>query len=160
MQEIVKTSIVAIVLILAIIFVVGTRGNDSLDWSKINVNVAENGDSFSYNIVSSEYNGQYAGSSNIYAMVGKNEDGTYRLYFIRVMGVVKTAILRIDDLTLSKDGVGTFKNNNGNQMKITFGVGQFSAENTLDTVVDNGIKGKYVKTADISKFDINELKTK
>lgn len=160
MKETIKTAVVAILLILALWFVVGTRGNDTLDWSKMSVDVSKYEETFSYNIVSSDYNGQYEGASNIYALVGKNDDGTYRVYFIRVMGVIKTAILRIDDLKLSEDGVGIFNNTNGNQMKITFGKGYFSTENVHETVVDNGIKGRYSKTGDISKFDINELKTK
>ena len=165
MKEIIKTAAVALILLLAIIAVVITRGDDTTDWSKFNINVAEEEDSFSYEIVPSEYNGTYSNITKhkLYAMVGKNPDGTYRMYFVRAIGKIKSVILRIDDLTLDANGTGRFSTEGisgtttVSYLNVAFTKEQVRVYTGPDQAGSSDIQGMYNKYGDIARFSLRDF---
>jgi hypothetical protein len=104
MKELIKTIVVAVLLIVALVVVISTRGSGSLDPSKFNIDIAKE-DSFSYELAPSEINGSYENGNKykVYCMAGLNPDGTYRLYFIKAMGHFKNVVLRFDNLQLDEN---------------------------------------------------------
>ena len=164
MKKFFKTAGLAIIVILAFIIVFSSKGNDSLDIDKTreqNIQILE--DKYVYSIAKSDLNGQYKNQkgNNVYAMLGKNNDGTYRLYFIKTMGSIsRSVILRIDDLELKADGSGSFKNDTNNTLTIVTGSKRFTISKLPQTTGDQLLEGEYEMMHTISKFSSDEFTSK
>ncbi len=166
MKDIIETAIVALLVVLAAVMLVSTRGTDDTDWSKFKLDVKAKEDSFSYDIVESEYNGAYENKSSkqrIYAMLGKNPSGTYRLYFFKAFGQVKTTILMVDNLILDNTGKGIFsmEGYNGSTtvsyLNIECTPGFIRIFTDGSQAGSSDLKGSYQRYSIITRFDSNSV---
>ena len=164
MNEYIKTGVVFILVILAAIMVITTRGNDELDM-KIDFDFSTEED-FVYAIDTSNnaLNGEYKRNTGDYKyfMVGKNPDSnTYRLYFIQVGSAVfgsttKNVVLRVDDLKIDGNGMGKFTTDNGAGMKITFSDKMAIVASDM-SLGDASIEGTYIRQKGISTFSLSQF---
>ena len=163
MKDILRLLGIVALIVLAVIIVAGSRGNDELDF---NLNKKEQeeyeNENFYYNIEKAQENGQYKNmdKSNTYAMLGKNSDGTYRLYFIKAVGMNKLVILREDSLEIRSDGSGTFRNNSNKVLTINLYSKSFTIQAPPQTTGDSEIEGSYQMMHSISSFSASEFKFK
>lgn len=159
-KEIIKTVIVFILLIIAAFVVFTTRGNDKMEWD-INFNI-ETEDAFNYDIVADTQNGEYKNTkgNRMFAMVGKNYDGTYRIYFIHIGTAVglnnKEPIVRIDDAKLDANGSYVFTNQNNVSLKLTLKDKNLTVTSNM-SLGDSQIEGNYTFQKSISRFALSEV---
>ena len=161
MKELGKILGMALIVLLAVIIVAGSQGEDELNFGS-NKEEEYTEENYSYNIVSSPENGQYKNkdNSNMYAMLGKNSNGTYRLYFIKTLGLNKSFIVKIDDLEVKSDGSGSFKNNANKTLIINISNKSFTIKPLPQTTGDSEIEGTYEMMHSIKTFSANEFKFK
>ncbi|MBR6252482.1 MAG: hypothetical protein IKR04_01370 [Clostridia bacterium] len=159
-KEIIKTVIVFILLIIAAFVVFTTRGNDKMEWD-INFNI-ETEDTFNYDIVSDSQNGEYKNTkgNRMYALVGKNYDGTYRIYFIHIGSTVginnKDPKIRIDDAKLDANGSYIFTTENNVSLKLTLKDKNLTVTSNM-SLGDSQIEGNYTFQKSISRFALSEV---
>ena len=84
-KEIVKIGVLLFLVVFVAIIVTTTKGKDPLRFDfNLNIELRDKNE-FSFPIVNSEYNGEYRNNkgNSVYVLVGKNNDETYRVYFLR-----------------------------------------------------------------------------
>ena len=161
MKEILKTVAVFLLVIFAAIVVFNTKGSDTLDWQALKLDFDVKEESFSYEIAESEYNGIYQNASKntpTYCMVGKNPDGTYRIYFVKKVGI-KSIVLRVDSLVVDSNGSSAFQNNEGANLIGTFTNGgrQVIIKGAAYSVGDSSLSGAYTRVKSIRRFAMSEF---
>lgn len=162
--ELIKTIIVLILVIVAGVVVYKTKGEDELDMTQFNIKLSLQEEQFSYEIAESEYNGVYrdtstTSNSNKYLLIGKKPEGTFRIYFIRDVGI-KSIVLRLDNIDIKENESITFTNNDGNAMIATFMKEHVLVKGAPGSMGDRGLKGNYQKDRNIRTFSLSEVKTK
>ncbi len=163
MKDIIETVIVFVLVVLSTIFVISTRGSSTLDLKGINWGTIEREDTFDYDLVPDSLNGEYRNNkgNNMYAMVGKNADGTYRIYIIHVGNASFTKgnrniVVRLDGAQLDANGSCTFTTSNDAKMKLR--ISEKTLYITADySIGDASLEGMYIWRKDISRFALNEL---
>ena len=161
MKDILITVAVFLLVVLAAIVVFNTRGTDTMDWEAIKMDFDVKEDSFSYEVADSEFNGIYqniAKNTPTYCMVGKNLDGTYRIYFVKKVGI-KSVVLRVDSLVVDSNGSASFQNNEGANLVSTFTNGgrQVVIKGAAYSVGDSSIAGTYNRVKNIRRFAMSEF---
>lgn len=154
MKELLKTGFVLFLVIFFALFFGMTRGNDELNW---NFQLPEFKEDFSFQVYTSEYNGLYRNiaDNGIYAMVGKNADDTYRVYFIKTARSLKTVTEKVDSLNLV-DGKGSFRDVNDVKLTIEFSKNEFKIPKELG-LGNEQLEGSYLKTKNIDVFSMSEF---
>ncbi len=163
MKDVLKILGMALLVVVAVVVVAGSKGNDELNFDFVNNEEEQNlNEEYSYNIEKAQENGQYKNEdrSNTYAMFGKNSDGTYKLYFIKTVGMNKQTILRVESLEIKSDKSGSFRNNSNKVLTIILGNKTFSIEAPPQTIGDSEIEGNYKMMHSISTFSADEFKIK
>ncbi len=162
MKELIQTVIICILLVVSLIFVINTRGTGSLDWS-IDLSKINTEETFSYDIVASTLNGEYKNNkgNNMYAMVGKNADGTYRVYFIHVGAAAfgvdnKYVQLRLDAVKLDTNDTFSFQTENNVPLKLTLKNNQMIVSSNLG-LGDSSMEGIYIYRKGINRFAMSEF---
>ena len=142
-KETIKIGILLVFVIFFAIFFGSTKGNDQL-------NLIETEDKgFSYPVYDSEYNGVYKNNkgTKTYIMVGKNQDDTYRIYFVRTVAGKEVSV-QLDSVQM-KNGVVTFTDNSDNNQKMDFKMefrnGAINVESVQLSLSNNKIAGYYEK---------------
>lgn len=159
MKDSMKNTIQIVVLLVLVVgfavFFGLTKGNDKLNLN-FDINISQK-EEFSYPIVSSSYNGEYRSNkgNGVFAMVGKNEDGTFRVYFIYQVASTKNVILKLDSVEM-KDGKIAFKNADNVDLTMEFGEKSFRIPKEIG-YGDAKLEGDYVKMKDISTFSMSEF---
>ncbi len=160
MKELIKTAIVLVLVILAAVVVITTKGHDTLDTSKFKLNKSFTEDQFSYSVVDSSFNGIYQSNvnSNTYIICGKREEGSYRVYFVKKVGI-KSVVLRLDDLLVDANGEARFSNNDGVSMLAYFikDSNQIIIKGAIGGVGDKSISGNYNFVKGIRVFALSEM---
>ena len=163
MKELVETIIVFVLVILSAILVFTTKGTGTLDLKGINWSSIEKEESFNYDITNDDLNGEYTNNkgNHMYAMVGRNADGTYRIYLIHLGNAAfgkdnRNIVVRLDSAQLDAKGSCTFTTSNNVSMKLTI------TEKTIyvqgnNSVGDSSIEGIYIWRKPISRFSLNEF---
>lgn len=157
MKETVEIVILLILVVVSGVFVTMTKGNDELNWD-INLNLSwPTEDEFSYSIVSSDYNGEFRNNkgNGIFALMGKNEDGTYRIYFIHQVASVKNILVKIDSGKAENDRIA-FTNANGTPLYVVLGNDSITVGADLG-YGDAQLEGYYAKMKSISVFSMSEF---
>ena len=163
MKEIIETAIVFVLVIISAIFVFTTRGSGTLDLKGINWSSIEKEESFNYDIVNDDLNGEYTNNkgNHMYAMVGRNADGTYRIYLIHLGNAAfgkdnRNIVVRLDSAQLDAKGGCTFTTSNNVSMKLSFSSKTLyvSSNNSLG---DSSLEGVYIWRKNISRFSLNEF---
>lgn len=152
-KETIKICVLLFFVAFFAIIVTSTKGKDplkldfSMDWE---VKVK---DEFSYPIVNSEYNGEYKNSkgNSMYTLVGKNSDGTYRIYFLRN----STPILKLDNAQLKGDEI-FFIDNNNVKLKLRFTNNALVVDEDL-SLGNAQLEGEYKKMKNINSFSSKEI---
>lgn len=159
MKEAIKDGILLVLVIVFAVIVVTTKGDDPLVW---NVNLDLSGwptteEEFSYQIVSSDFNGQYRNNkgNSIYALMGENPDGTYRIYFIHQMAATKDIVLKLDSATLNGNKIN-FKNADGIPLYIALADNSFTVSADM-SLGDAQLEGYYGKIKTINTFSMSEF---
>lgn len=155
MKENAKNIILLIFIIFFAVFFGMTKGNDELN---LDFKLPSLEEEFSYPIVASEYNGLYRNnaSNGTYALVGKNSNGTYRIYFIYAINAVKNITLKLDNATVENGKVSFVDNSNINQT-LEFGQNEFRVPKQMG-MGNEQIEGYYLKTKEIGEFSMSEFK--
>jgi len=165
MKSIIETAIVALLVVLAGVMLATTRGTDETDWSKFKLDVRAKEDSFSYEIVDSEFNGSYENSTKhkTYCMLGKNPDGTYRLYFVKAIGQIKSVVLRVDNLSIDSENKGQFSMDGYTGastvsfLNIELYPGQLRVFTGPTQAGSSELTGSYKRYGMITRFDLNDF---
>ncbi len=160
-KEIIKTVVVFILLVVAVIVVFVTKGNDKMEWGiDFTVNAEEE---FNYDIVPDEANGEYKNvkGNRHYALVGKNSDGSYRIYLIHV-GVAsfgqsnKTIVQRLDNVVLDQSNSYVFITENNVSLKLTLRPRELVISSNL-SLGNAALEGSYTLQKSISRFAMSEV---
>lgn len=157
MKETVKIVILLILVVISGVFVTMTKGNDELKWN-VDLNLSWPAEEeFSYSIVSSDYNGEFRNNkgNNMFALMGKNEDGTYRIYLIHQVASTKNIVVKIDSGKVENDRIA-FTNSQGTPLYVVLG------NNSITVGADLGygdaqLEGYYAKMKSISVFSMSEF---
>ena len=159
MKELIKTIVVAVLLIVALVVVISTRGSGQLDPSKFNIEF-DTGDEFSFELAPSEVNGSYKISNGtpVYCMAGLNPDGTYRLYFIKSKGHFKSVVLRYDNLTVDEENSVVVTTDGYSTATPTLKVQFLPYNKQIRITVPNAVggcdlAGVYARYSVLSRFD-------
>lgn len=157
MKETVEVVLLLILVVIAGAFVGMTKGDDELNWD-VNLNITwPTDEEFSYSIVSSDYNGQFRNNkgNGIFALMGKNEDGTYRVYFIHQIASTKNIIVKVDNGELKGDRID-FTNSQNTPLYITLlADGSFAVNGDLG-YGDSQLEGSYFLMKSINVFSMSE----
>ena len=154
MKETIKTGFVLFLVIFFALFFGMTKGPDELN---LNFQLPEFKEEFSFQVYSSEYNGLYRNiaDNGMYAMVGKNADGTYKVYFIKTVRSTKTVTEKVD-ATNVVDGKATFRDVNDVKLTIEFGKNELTIPKELG-LGNEQLEGNYLKTKNIDVFSMTEF---
>ncbi len=160
-KELIKTVVVFILLVLAILVVFMTRGSDTMEWG-IDFTVKSE-EEFNFDVVPDEANGEYKNTkgNRHYALIGKNSDGSYRIYIIHV-GLAsfgqsnKSVVVRLDNVVLDQNGSYSFKTDNGVDMKLSLRERDLVITPALG-LGDAAIEGIYSFQKAIIRFSMNEV---
>jgi len=155
MKEAVKTGILFVLVIIVGIFVVKTKGDDPLKWD-VNLDLSWPTEEFNYPLDDSEYNGEYRNDkgNGRYILMGKNLDGSYRVYFIKAEPS-PTVELKLDALQLVNDKL-SFKDTNGSALYITLGDKQVIVSPELG-YGNAGLEGTYRRMKTIDSFSMDKF---
>ena len=157
MKETIKIIILFILVLISGIFVVMTKGNDELNWN-MDFNLSwPTEEEFSYSVVSSDYNGQFRNNkgNGIFALMGQNEDGTYRIYFIHQVASTKNIIVKIDAGKLENNRIN-FTNKQGTPLYVILGNDSITVDADLG-YGDEQLEGNYIKMKSINVFSMSEF---
>ena len=152
-KELVKIGILFFLVVFFAIIVVTTKGKDPLRFN-INLNIdLKDKNAFSFQIVNSEYNGEYRNTkgNSVYALVGKNNDETYRVYFLRN----SDPIVKLDSGKLEGNKI-SFVDNNNVKLKILFTKDGFHVSSDLSSG-NAQLEGEYTKMKSINTFSSEEI---
>ena len=162
MKELIQIIVVAILIVVSLLFVINTRGSGNLDWS-VDLSALNTEETFSYDIVNDSLNGEYKNNkgNSMYAMVGKNSDGTYRVYFIHVGASAfgkdnRYVQLRLDSVLLDANGSYAFTTENNVPLKLTLKSGQLVVSSNMG-LGDSSMEGIYIYRKGIARFTMNEF---
>ncbi len=162
MKELVQTGIIFVLVIVVFLLVINTRGNGNLDWS-INLDAIDTAETFSYDIVASTENGEYKNNkgNSMYAMVGKNSDGSYRVYFIHVGAAAfgkdnRYVQLRLDNVLLDANDSYEFRTENDVPLKLTLRENTLTVSSNLG-LGDSSMEGMYIYRKAITRFAMSEF---
>ena len=160
-KELIKTIVVFILLVIAVIVVVMTRGNDTMEWGIDFTVKAE--EEFSYDITPDSNNGEYKNikGNRHYALVGKNSDGSYRIYIIHVGAAAfgqsnKTIVQRLDSVVLDANNSYTFTTENNVSLKLVLNSKQLTISSNL-SLGDAALEGVYTFQKAITRFSMSEV---
>lgn len=155
MKDTVQTGLLLLLVIILALFFGTTKGNDELNLD-FNVDFSTE-EEFSYPVVTSSYNGEYRSNkgNGIYAMVGENPDGTFRVYFIHQVASTKNIILKLDSATMENEKI-KFKNTEGVSLTMEFSDGGFTIPSEIG-YGDVQLEGFYSKMKDINTFSMSEF---
>jgi len=160
-KEIIKTAVVFLLLIIACVVVFTTRGNDKMEWN-IDFSV-DTEEEFSYDIAPNSANGEYKNTkgNNYYILLGQNDDGTYRIYFIHIgasgwVGSNKYPVVRLDNAVLDSKGSTTFTTENNVSLKLTLSERDINVTSNM-SLGDAALEGHYTFQKPISKFSLSEV---
>jgi len=97
----------------------------------------------------------------MYLMVGKNADGTYRIYFIHIGAAAfgrdnKYVELRLDDVKLDSNNSYAFNTANNVPLKLTIQNKQIIVSSNLGTG-DASMEGIYMWRKSISRFEMSQF---
>ena len=164
MKEVVINGVLLFLILFFLVFFVTTKGEDKLELNfDFNFNSSSPND-FSYPVYASENNGLYKNlaGNGMYAFVGKNVDDTYRVYFIKTTGAVKTVSLKLDSINMV-DGEGIFIDESntevaGLKMKLKFGKNEIEVGPADPVSLSNAqLGGTYLKRKEIEQFTMSEF---
>lgn len=155
MKETVKLAIIIILVVFFAAFFSMTRGKDELNW---NIELPKFEEEFSYPVYASQYNGLYRSekSNGVYAMVGKNSDDTYKVYFIRTINSTKTIVERIENANMVNEKI-SFTDANNVRLTIEFSKNEMRVPKELG-MGNAQLEGGYLRTKDINIFSMSEFK--
>ena len=160
-KEIVKTVVVFVLLAIAVIVVFTTRGSDEMEWD-INFDIKTE-EEFSYDIVPNEANGEYKNTkgNRHYILLGKNSDGTYRIYFIHIGAAAfgssnKNTVIRLDNAVFDANGSLVFTTENNVSLKLTLKGKEIYVTSNL-SIGDSDLEGNYTFQKSISRFSMSEV---
>lgn len=163
MKEMVKNGILLFLIVVFAVLFITTKGNDELNFN-INLDFSNGEEEFSYPVYASEYNGLYRNNkgNGVYAFVGKNADDTYRIYLLQAVKSVKTVLVKLDSISLSEKGEGTFidtsnLNANDPKMAIAFKTNEFSLSSAELGISNAKLEGSFFKLKDINQFSMSEF---
>lgn len=162
MKNIIQSILLFLLVLVALYIVLNTRGTGNLDFS-VDLSKISTEEKFSYSIVNDEYNGEYKNTkgNNMYLMVGKNADGTYRIYFIHIGAAAfgrdnKYVELRLDDVKLDSNNSYAFNTANNVPLKLTIQNRQIIVSSNLGTG-DASMEGIYMWRKSISRFEMSQF---
>ena len=155
MKESIKTGLLLLLVVVFAIFFASTKGDDELN---LDINIAPGQNEFSYEIYDSEYNGEYRNtkSNGAYVFVGKNSDGTYRIYFIQTINSIKNISLKLDNVQL-ENGKLVFKDSNGSGLNLVFGQNNLTVDAEMGSLGNERLEGFYTKVKDLEVFSMSEF---
>lgn len=152
-KELVKIGILFFLVVFFAVIVTTTKGKDPLRFD-INLNIElKDKNAFSFPIVNSEYNGEYRNTkgNSVYVLVGKNNDETYRVYFLRN----SDPIVKLDGARLEGNKI-SFVDNNNVRLKLLFNKDGFIVDSDLSGG-NAQLEGQYTKMKSISTFSSDQI---
>lgn len=152
-KELVKVGFLLFLVVFFAIIVTTTKGKDPLRFDfDLNIEIRDKNE-FSFPIVNSEYNGEYRNNkgNSVYVLVGKNNDETYRVYFLRN----SDPIVKLDSAKLEGNKI-SFIDNNNVKLKLLFTKDGFHVSSDL-SLGNAQLEGEYIKMKSISTFSSDQI---
>lgn len=157
-KETIKLGLILFLVVFFAMFFVTTKGKDELvlDFD-FNFNTSTE-DEFSFQIYPSDYNGEFRNTkgNGIFAFVGANSDGSYRVYFIEQIASVKNVLVKVDNATMKNKEI-TFKDNYGVDLKMVFNEKTFVVSPDGINLGNQKLEGSYTWNNDIAVFSLSEF---